>query len=81
MAAAWAFLRRRTLTQWILVAMVAGGVLRTSTNSGKVASGRNSASLSALARDEPASRPSAIHCRTSASVTGPYSLPSPPMMR
>ena len=27
MAALWAFLRRRTLTQWILVGMVAGGVL------------------------------------------------------
>jgi proton glutamate symport protein len=27
MSAAWSFLRRRTLTQWILFAMVAGGVL------------------------------------------------------
>src|ERR1035441_5750638 len=64
-----------------------GGVFETrpaipkkSANSGNAESGRNSASLSDFTNDRAFSRSSEIHRRKSAPVTGPYSLPSPPMM-
>ena len=51
-----------------------------SANSGNVASGRYSASPSALTWDCEVSRPSAIQWRMLSAVTRPYCFWSPPMM-